>query len=314
MDIQEFILNRIREIVLSDEDPAIVNKEIFSTLLKLQIASLQAEVLRSCPSDLFEVQSGPFKGLKLRYSNLEGALLPKFFGCYEQELHPYIRAAASRPYQCLVNVGSADGYYAVGLAKLMPEIEVRAYDIDPHAQERCRQNAALNQVADRLKVFGELKGADFSIFPAGNTLLLCDIEGGEEELLDPVKYPALCTFDLIVEMHEIISPGISQRIIEKFTPTHKIALVKNRPQCIEPPPGLESLSELEKMLLSYEMRAGPTPWAVMSLNNTDKGLLISPEKQVRAGWTEKFASKEKKLKNNLLMDEIANAFDEDEWE
>lgn len=43
---------------------------------------------------------------------------------------------------------------------------------------------------------------------------------------------------------------------------------------------------------------------------TEDGLLISSEKQVRAGWEQKFISPEK---NPSLLGDFHNEFDKDEW-
>jgi antitoxin component of MazEF toxin-antitoxin module len=48
---------------------------------------------------------------------------------------------------------------------------------------------------------------------------------------------------------------------------------------------------------------------------TGRGLLITPKKLRRDGWTEAFAVKRKGKKEQLFMGkEIANQFDQDEWE
>ncbi len=48
---------------------------------------------------------------------------------------------------------------------------------------------------------------------------------------------------------------------------------------------------------------------------TEEGLLLSPVKQNREGWDEKFKAAGKDLKEPLLVgEEIENAFDKDEWE
>lgn len=46
---------------------------------------------------------------------------------------------------------------------------------------------------------------------------------------------------------------------------------------------------------------------------TGEGLLISPEKQAREGWEQKFKSSKKELKNSSLLGEFSNEFDRDEW-
>lgn len=46
---------------------------------------------------------------------------------------------------------------------------------------------------------------------------------------------------------------------------------------------------------------------------TEEELLISPEKQAREGWEQKFKSFKKSLKNSSLLGEFPNEFDNDEW-
>jgi antitoxin MazE len=47
---------------------------------------------------------------------------------------------------------------------------------------------------------------------------------------------------------------------------------------------------------------------------TKEGLLISPEKQAREGWVEKFKPSKKGVKEPLLSGDFSNEFDKDEWE
>ena len=51
--------------------------------------------------------------------------------------------------------GCAEGYYAVGMARLAPEITVYAYDIEERARIACADLAQRNGVADRVIVGGE---------------------------------------------------------------------------------------------------------------------------------------------------------------
>lgn len=105
------------------------------------------------------VMSGPFSGMRLRQRAVEGASLPKLLGSYEHELHETIEAACRRDIDLVVNLGCADGYYAVGLARRMPNVTVVAVDIDEEARDVCAEVAALNGVEDRVRVSAEL-GAD----------------------------------------------------------------------------------------------------------------------------------------------------------
>lgn len=45
----------------------------------------------------------------------------------------------------------------------------------------------------------------------------------------------------------------------------------------------------------------------------EDGLLISPERQSREGWEQKFKPTKKELKKSSLLSEFPNEFDKDEW-
>jgi hypothetical protein len=49
------------------------------------------------------------------------ALIPKLLGCYEAELHGVIACALNTTYDTIIDIGCAEGYYAVGLALHFPD-------------------------------------------------------------------------------------------------------------------------------------------------------------------------------------------------
>ena len=65
-------------------------------------------------------------------------------------------------------------------------------------------------VAGRVDVGALLRPEDFAAYAWQKVLVLCDIEGAERELLDPG-----------------LIPGITQTLIERFTPTHHITPVQD---------------------------------------------------------------------------------------
>src|SRR5262249_7917881 len=99
-------------------------------------------------------QHGPFAGMKYLPRSARSLLPPKLLGCYEAELPPVWERIAGRPYDTVINVGCGEGYYAVGLARLLPAVHVHAFDADPLAQDLCRLLAERNGVAGRVTVAG----------------------------------------------------------------------------------------------------------------------------------------------------------------
>lgn len=209
------------------------------------------------------VFSGPFAGMRY-FDAAEGALLPRLIGCYEAELQPTLLKMREENYQTIIDVGCAEGYYAVGLSQLFPDASIYAHDISEVAQQACMKLADANGVSERVQVSGIFDGNTLQKHTETKTLVICDIEGAEAELLDPVQFPAFKEVDLIVEVHECFKPGLVQKMTERFSPSHDIEWIWQSPNAHRLlPDWLQTLSHLDQILCMWEWRAGPTPWAVM---------------------------------------------------
>jgi hypothetical protein len=148
------------------------------------------------------VLSGPFQGMHYLDETIWGPITPKWAGTYEMELSEIIEELVRRKYSRVLNIGCAEGYYAVGLAMRDPAVEVFAFDTDPISRMQTRRLAQLNDVSDRIHVEGECKHGRINTLISRKTLLMVDIEGYEVNLLDPVKIPRLMDTDLLIEVHE----------------------------------------------------------------------------------------------------------------
>lgn len=209
------------------------------------------------------ITGGPFAGMKYLRFATEGCLLPRLLGTYESELHPALERFIAEGLDAVIDIGCAEGYYAVGLAQLMPETPIYAYDIDPKARNACTRLCEMNGVADRVHVRGEFKGEEFAGFEGRRTLVLMDAEGFEDDLLKPDEWPALKGMNLIVETHGIYRPGLLERMIERFSPSHEIEVLRQQPKTQPLPEWMNALGHLDQLLAVWEFRAGPTPWLVM---------------------------------------------------
>jgi hypothetical protein len=212
------------------------------------------------------VLQGLFAGMDFLDHATEGALIPKLLGVYESELHPHLRAIAETGLDCVIDVGCAEGYYAVGLARMLPDVVVHAHDIDEVARGLCAGLAAKNGVADRVIVGGEFKPDGFEAFAGRNVLVIVDAEGAEVDILQPALSPALAGMNIIVETHDLYREGALALITERFASTHQIVRVDQQQKVIELPPWLQDLSQLDQLLAVWEWRIQPTPWLVMRPN------------------------------------------------
>ena len=100
---------------------------------------------------------------------------------------------------------------------------------------------------------------DFAAYAGRKTLVLCDIEGAERELLDPEAAPALRGMDLIVESHDCVAAGTTRLLTARFQSTHAITVVVDSGERRLPkvPPWFTRLGHLDQLLATWEWRSGP---------------------------------------------------------
>lgn len=142
------------------------------------------------------VHQGPLVGLEFIKQSAEGCHVAKLLGTYEQPLQPYVELAINRGYSKVLNIGCAEGYYAVGMARRMPQTQVLAYDLNEKAQATCSDLAKKNGVADRVSIGALFNVEDFALHAGTDVLIFCDIEGAEKQLLNPELAPALKGMDI----------------------------------------------------------------------------------------------------------------------
>jgi hypothetical protein len=210
-----------------------------------------------------KVMQGPFAGMSYLDRSSEGGLITRLLGCYESELHPHLEAMADEGFDHVIDIGCAEGYYAVGLARWLPHVTVHAHDISEEARTACAELAARNGVSDRVRLGGEFQPTDFEAFAGERVLVMVDAEGAELDILRPDLSPALGGMKLIVETHDVWRPGALATLTERFTPTHDIIRVDQQAKIFEAPAWLKDLSHLDQLLAIWEWRFRPTPWLVM---------------------------------------------------
>jgi hypothetical protein len=215
------------------------------------------------------VLSGPFLGMAYP-PTLDRYLTTKLMGTYEMELHSFLEAAISAEPERVINVGSAEGYYAVGLALRLPEATVLAFDADRWARKRTAEMAQVNGCAN-LQRKGLCTDKWLAQNVRGNTLVVMDCEGCEAVLTAFV--PSCRNYLLLswwaIELHETESPGVTQRLLQRFKQTHHIELCTSRPRNREDLPDMLK-SEIDISVLKWmtEYRNPGQQWLLCRPQNT----------------------------------------------
>ena len=179
--------------------------------------------VRNTLSKNLKVRSGPFAGMQYPQAKSEGSsFLPKIMGSYERELSGLIEQICTEEYAEIVDIGCAEGYYAVGLAMRLKNVKVFGFDTNSNAIERSKEMAKLNNVQDRC-VWGSFCDENtLKSLPLTRALIVCDCEGYEKELFTDRITSVLANHDLLIEVHEAIDPTIPSHLRGVFKNTHTI--------------------------------------------------------------------------------------------
>jgi hypothetical protein len=221
-----------------------------------------------------QVIGGPFRGMRYIESGRDREFptyYPKLLGTYEIEIGSIIEGLCRQPFEYVVNVGAADGFYAVGFARRNPLCQAIAYEM--RRQDLIAELAQLNGVSSRVEARGlctvETLSGDLVRPPA--TLVLMDVEGAEETLLDPEKLPPLQQAYILVESHDLYVPGIGDTLKRRFENSHHITEVwtRERVEADMPTVPLRLLFRVARRYVKFvlfEGRPAPMRWLYMRPN------------------------------------------------
>ncbi len=172
------------------------------------------------------VQGGPFAGLVYVDTAVGSNYLHKLIGSYEAILHPTIEELRRESYDTIIDIGSAEGYYLAGLGRVFPSAKLVGFEIEEVGRDLTRQLHTKNALTNELVLEGEATAANVTPYISGTTLLICDCEGAELDILDPVNQPAYTRVDTaIIELHDFIRPGIKAALMKRFAATHTITVI-----------------------------------------------------------------------------------------
>jgi predicted O-methyltransferase YrrM len=152
-----------------------------------------------------KVEYGLFKGMKLGFKVWWSKydLITKFLGVYEEHILDQLNRFYSTSNVPFVDIGAADGYFAVGVARLNWAEKVFAFEISPTARSTLKENAERNNCINKIDIRGEATLDEIAniitVHPC--VFVLVDIEGAEYELFNDKLLDLLKHCTIIIELH-----------------------------------------------------------------------------------------------------------------
>jgi hypothetical protein len=213
------------------------------------------------------VMAGPFKGMRFGPFGGDKGFLMRLLGTYEREIYPAIERIVGENPDVVVVAGAGEGYFAVGLARRLPRARLVTFEISKWAQYLLTRHARANGAVLDQRKWCSAPALQDALQSATRPAVLCDIEGGEREVLDPSAVPALGKAVVIVELHPMFVPGIEETIISRFSDTHDIEKMQLEQRKIEDAPAearsLLSDVELLRAIDEFPLR-GTGDWLFLT--------------------------------------------------
>lgn len=151
------------------------------------------------------IKEGPFSGVILpnRMSWGSSDQASMILGLYEREVMDVITSLDSS-ISIFVDIGAADGYYAVSSIKKNIFSKAICYELTKQGRQVIKENAILNDVEKNIEIRGQASSGFFNEIECHDlekSFFLMDIEGAEFDLLDEKALNKLRKSHLLIELH-----------------------------------------------------------------------------------------------------------------
>jgi len=215
----------------------------------------------------YKIAYGVFKEMKLSSNPWWGYFdtTSKILGEYEKTVCLKIHKILKNNKMPFIDIGAADGFYAVGVARSGLSEKTYAFEISPRGRESIKLNARLNGCIKKLIIKKEANYLSLKkiIDKNKSCLVLIDIEGSEYELLSNKILKLLRHCELIIESHpHHVSNGkkMEQELISRSKKFFNSSIIERGPYNPNKFKILADLTDDERLLSLSEGRLKNPKW------------------------------------------------------
>ena len=216
-----------------------------------------------------EVAFGPFKGMKLSPNAWwsKKNMTAQVLGIYESNVIFELENYAGK-FSNFIDIGAADGYYAVGSVFNGMYKNSHAFEINELGRKTILETAKINNCEKQISIYGEANSSKIRdiIKKDGSALVIIDIEGGEFDLLSEDMLNSLRQCVVICELHPFMfSDGANKlsSLVKRCDRSFEISFNHRKiyqfPECDL----LDTLPDDARLLAFSEGREAAMQWMIL---------------------------------------------------
>ena len=219
------------------------------------------------------VAYGPFATMKMNSQSWGGFdINAKILGTFESHVIAELNAISQENAGPFIDIGAADGFFAIGAVISGIADETYAFEIDASSRRSIAINAADNNVPSKIHIRDVANPETISdiLKKERKAKILIDIEGGEYELLDDEFLDEISNCDVIVELHpRLVEHGTEKQeaLISRLKNYFYVEFFQNSMSPTSGFPELVSLSDDKRLLALSENRAFEMWWIKLKPKN-----------------------------------------------
>tara|TARA_B110000003_G_C16511587_1_gene481444 strand:- start:2 stop:880 length:879 start_codon:yes stop_codon:yes gene_type:complete len=218
----------------------------------------------------YKVAYGNFKGMKLNKDIYwaKNDLITHILGVYEKHVLEKLTEFSKRGNFPFIDIGAADGYFAVGMAFSKIFKKVYAFEINESGRVSLDKNAENNQCKDKIVINDE---ANFNsikkiVDENNGAVILFDIEGSEFDLLDQKLLESLTNCYIVCELHPLlVNSGYDkqQALINNSKAFFNVSIIQRDSYCPNKFSELNEFTDDERLLAFGEGRENNMNWLIL---------------------------------------------------
>ena len=217
-----------------------------------------------------QVAYGTFKGMKLSKNTYwsKNDIITHILGVYEKHVLKKIIEFSKKGNYPFIDIGAADGYFAIGMAFSETFKKISAFEIDEEGRWSLNRNIQNNLCKDKVVVDIEANFETLKDIVDKNksAVILIDIEGSEFDLLDDNLLQLLSNCYIVCELHPTLSANGFEKqdmLINNAKAFFDVSIIQRESYCPNKFSELNEFTDEERLIAFGEGRENNMNWLIL---------------------------------------------------